>query len=112
MRSSWIETMPTRAFHVLLTRRRQPGRMLLVAAALPLVFMGALGAEEGEFGWYAVLALICLLQAGYPTLLGWLLAVAIYFIFSAIYVFVTIRDLTQLALGRQASLFLNPTDDA
>lgn len=73
--------------------------------------MGALGGEEGAFGLYAALALICLLQATYPTLLGWTIAVAIYSGFSAIYVYATIADLIELARGHQASIFLNPTDD-
>ena len=85
--------------------------MLLVVATFPLLFIGALGWEEGAFGWYAALALICLLQAAYPTLLGWTIAVAIYLVFSAIYVYATIADLIELARGHQASIFLSPSDD-
>jgi hypothetical protein len=85
--------------------------MLFLLAGGPLAFMGVLGAEEGG-GYFFVLASICLLQAAYPTLLGWALVVAIYSIVSAIYVYAVGRDLVELARGHQASILLNPTDGA
>jgi hypothetical protein len=74
--------------------------------------MGVLGAEDGGLGLYSVLTSICLLQAVYPTLLGWGLVVAIYSVASTIYFYAVTRDLVELARGNQASILLNPTDDA
>jgi hypothetical protein len=97
---------------VYLARRRQPGRALFVAAALPLAIVGAFGAEYGALLPYGVLSVICLMQAIYPTLLGWWIVVSIYGIFSTIYVFVMIKELLELASGGQTSVFLGPTDTA
>ena len=88
---------------MLLARRRQPGRFLLVAAAVPLAFAGLLGAEEGALIPYAVLASICLLQAAYPTLLGWGIVVAIYSIALAVYFYGAIAGLIELTHGGEAT---------
>ena len=72
--------------------------------------MGLLGGDDGGFGMFAGLASICLFQAVYPTLLGWLIVTAIYCIFSGAYLYASIGDLVELARGHQPSIFLNPTD--
>jgi len=74
--------------------------------------MGAMGGEEGAFPWYGGLALICLFQAAYPTLLGWTLVTVVYLFCSAIFVYLTIADLIELIRGGRASIFVNPVDDA
>lgn len=97
---------------VYLARRRQPGRALFAAAALPLAIMGALGADEGALLPYGVLGLICVMHAIYPTLLGWWIVVSIYGIFSTIYLFGMIKDLLEMASGGQTAMFLGPADSA
>jgi hypothetical protein len=97
---------------VYLARRRQPGRALFVAAALPLAIVGAFGAEYGALLPYGVLAVICVMQAIYPTLLGWWGVVSIYGIFSVIYVWVLIKDLLEMASGGQTGIFWTPGDSA
>lgn len=102
--------MFARAFPILLARRRQPRRILLVVAAMPLALLALLGAQYGSFAQYAVLASICLLQAVYPTLLGWALVVASYATGLVVYLYAMLRDLIELAHGNPADIFLNPTD--
>jgi hypothetical protein len=94
-----------RHLHTLLARREQPRRIILVAAALPLIFTAFVGAEYGAFAPYAVLASICLGQAIYPTLLGWALVVGIYAVGSLVYLFALIRGLIELAHGDGTDAF-------
>jgi hypothetical protein len=101
--------MPAHDVRTLVARRRQPARVLVVLAGVPLAFMGVLGAGEGG-GYFFVLASICLLQAAYPTLLGWGLVVAIYSLLSAIYLYAFADDLLGLARGHPASILTNQSD--
>ena len=96
---------------VLVVRRRQPLWPVLLLAGVPMAFMGLLGVGEGS-SYFFVLAAICLLQAVYPTLLGWALVVAIYSICSALFVYVLAADLLRMARGHQTEVFVNPTDTA
>ena|SRR5579862_8083583 len=93
-----------RSFHFLLARRRQPKPFLLLIAAIPLALSALMGAEEGGLIPYTVYASICILQAIYPTLLGWILVLAIYCVGSAIYLFAAANDLIDVALGKQATI--------
>ena len=90
--------------NLLLAHRRQPGRGFFVAAALPLALFALGGLEYGGTGLYALLASICLLQAIYPTLLGWALSVAIYATGSAAYLYALVKDVIDIAGGNQASI--------
>ena len=96
----------------LLAHRDQPGRLFFVLAAIPLFLTGLVGAEYGAFVPYAILASICVVQAVYPTLLGWALAAAIYGAASAAYLYALVRDIIELARGKQPNILLNPTDSA
>ena len=87
--------MFTQTLHVLLGRRQQPGRILFLAAALPLILTALFGWEYGAFPPYAILASICLLQAAYPTLLGWAVVVGVYSVGSAVYLYGLARDLVE-----------------
>ena len=98
------------ALETLLARRQQPGRILLLIAALPLVLTGFAGVEYGAFAPYAILASICLVQAFYPTLLGWGLVVAVYTAGSAVYLCALARDVIRVARGEQAEILLGPAD--
>jgi hypothetical protein len=63
---------------LLLARREQPWRGFFLVVTLPVALL-ALGAIEYGGAWfYALLTVVCLLQAIYPTLLGWASVAAMY----------------------------------
>jgi len=95
----------------LIRRRRQPVRAIFVAAAVLLLLTGATGVEYGALYLYVPLALACLVHAIYPTLVSWVLATTIYLSFSAIYLYGTVRDLIEIARGRQPEMFQYPGDN-
>ena len=95
---------------LLFGRRKQTGRGFFVVAALPLALFALVGWEYGAFPLYAALSSICLLQTIRPTLLGWALVATLYAAGSATYLYALVKDVIDIAGGKQASIFLNPVD--
>ncbi|MBZ5724109.1 MAG: hypothetical protein LAP87_03865 [Acidobacteriia bacterium] len=95
---------------VVFERRQQPARFLFVVAGLLFAVLALLAIEYGSFSPYAVLASIFLLQAIDPTLIGWLLVLAICATDSTIYLYATVRDAVELARGLRSTIFTNPGD--
>jgi hypothetical protein len=104
--------MAVSAFHVpwLIQRREQPARWVFVATAMPLVLVALIGSAYGAFVPYAALAGICLVQAFYPTLLGWGVVLTLYGVGSALYLFTLGADVHRLMRGDRPQVFLNPYD--
>jgi hypothetical protein len=99
---------PARIARALFARRQQPWRALPILAVFPLVFVGLMGEEDGALVPYCALASICLLSAIYPTLAGWSIWVAVYSAGSAAFLYALIRDLIDLAHGRETEIFAGP----
>ena len=87
-----VATLAYRTVRLLFGRRQQPARWLFAAAAVPLAIL-ALMVSICDFPPvpYLVLAGICLLQAVFPTLLGWLATLGIYAAGSVVYLYMVAK---------------------
>jgi hypothetical protein len=97
---------------MLFERRSQPARWLLVVAAIPLILVALVGVQYGAFWPYAMLAGVCVLQFGYPTMVGWGICLAIFVGGAIVYAFALAAEIVRVASSQPPRIFLNPTDTA
>jgi hypothetical protein len=97
---------------MLFERRNQPARWLFVLGAIPLILVALVGAQYGAFLPYAILAGICILQIGYPTMVGWGICLVTFLGGAIVYTFALAADITRVVRSQPPQIFLNPTDTA
>ena len=94
----------------LIERRSRSSWWVFLLTALPLLFLGLMGAEHGAIPLYWGLAALCVVQCFLPTLLGWGVVLSLFAAASLVYLYILGADALRLARGQPPTVFLNPYD--
>jgi len=101
-----------RVAYFIFGRRSRRGFWIYLLAALPFALFSAAGSEYCAFLLYLFPLGACLIQAAWPTLLGWLAVLSIYLTGFALYLVEFIRDLWSIFGGGIPRIFVDFNDSA
>jgi len=105
-----LTTKVLSAVQLLLTRREQERRWIFLIATLPFLMAGLMGREYGALVPYTILAVVCVIQCFYPTLLGWAMIVFLYLLGSVAFMARLINDIVKISRGSKPQILGSGVD--
>jgi hypothetical protein len=93
-------------------RRIQKAKWVFILGALPLLLFALMGWEYKAEYLYLPLAILCIIQYLFPTMITWIVLFCLYLMAAITYAYVFSRDLIKLLRGEisGASLFAGTED--